>query len=235
MTEVETFVKKFHQLWNDGVTAHLDLDTRGGEAWVGLRVHLGGHVPGPLHRPVHPFQQQVPRKESPARQRRHARRAAARQAHAERATDAGAAEATEVVQETTEEQTAAVNAVDAAVEDTAKELAVEANVEAVIDEFCSNVEYNENILSDENSVSYRFILTEIKDIEVFKSKVRRSFIATEVDTFNQRFEISECEILQDQIKFYLKIRNDEKAIKAITNMKAEHILLRKIPKKKPNS
>ena len=43
MTEVETFVKKFHQLWNDGVTAHLDLDL----------------VPCPLHRPVHPFHQEV--------------------------------------------------------------------------------------------------------------------------------------------------------------------------------
>ena len=44
MTEVETFVKKFHQLWNDGVTAHLDFETRVGEAWIGLRVHLGGQV-----------------------------------------------------------------------------------------------------------------------------------------------------------------------------------------------
>ena len=68
------------------------------------------------------------------------------------------------------------------------------------------MEYNENILSDENSVCYRFILIEIKDIEAFKSKVRQSFIATEVDIFNQRFEISGCEILQDQIQFYLKIR-----------------------------
>ena len=206
MTEVETFVKRFHQLWNDGVTAHLDLDTRGGEAWVGLCVHLGGQVPGPLHRPVHPFQQEVPRKKSPGRQRRRARRAAARQAHVDRATDAEAVEASEVVQQTTEEQTAAVNAVDAAVEDTAKELAVEASGDPVIDEFCSNVEYNENILNDENSVCYRFIVMETKDIEVFKSKVRQSFIATEVDIFNQRFEISGCLILQDQIQFYLKIR-----------------------------
>ena len=235
MTEVETFVKKFHQLWNDGVTAHLDLDTHGGEAWVGLRVHLGGQVPGPLHRPVHPFQQEVPRKESPSRQRRRARRAAARQAHVERTSDAEAVEASEVVQQTIEEQTAAANAVYAAVEDTAKELAVEANGDPVIDEFCSNVEYNENILSDENSVCYRFIVMETKDIEVFKSKVRQSFIAAEVDICNQSFEISGCEILRDQLKFYLKIRNDEKAIKAIMNLKTENILMMKIPKKKPNS
>ena len=76
---------------------------------------------------------------------------------------------------------------------------------------------------------------ETKDIEVFKSKVRQSFIATEVDIFNQRFKISGCEILRDQLKFYLKIRNDEKAIKAIMNLKTENILMMKIPKKKPNS
>ena len=78
MTELENFVKKFHQLWNDGVTAHLDLDTHGGDAWDGLRVNLG-QVPGPLHRQIHPFHQEVPRRESPSRHRRRGRQAAARQ------------------------------------------------------------------------------------------------------------------------------------------------------------
>ena len=163
------------------------------------------------------------------------RRAAARQAQCERATDADAVEASEVVQQTFEEQAAAVNAVDEAVEDTAKELIAEANGNPVIDEFCSNVEYDQNILSEENSVSYRIILKEIKDIELFKRKVRQSFIATKVDTFNQHFEISDCEIIQDQLRFYLKIRNDEKAPKAIMNLKTDDILLRTIPKKKPKS
>ena len=240
MTEVETFVKKFYQLWNDGVSAHLDLDTRGGEAWVGLRVHLGGQVPGPFHRPVHPFHFKKKPQESPSRQRRRARRAAARQAQLERATDADAVEASEVVQQTFEEQAAAVNAVDEAVEDTAKAVCpvdstAEANGDPVIDEFCSNVEYDQNILSEENSVSYRIILKEIKDIELFKRKVRQSFIATKVDTFNQHFEISDCEIIQDQLRFYLKIRNNEKASKAIMNLKTDDILMRTIPKKKPKS
>ena len=206
-----------------------------GEAWVGLRVRLGGQVPGPLHRPVHPFQQEVPRKESPSHQRRRARRAAARQANVLRATDAEAVEDSEVVQQTTKEQTVAVNAIDEAVENTAKELAVEANDEPVIDEFCSNAEYNENTLSEENSVCFRFIVKEIKHIEVFKSKVRQSFLNTEVDIFNQLFEISGYEKLPDQFKFYLKIKNDEKAIKAILNLKADNIMMMKISKKKPNS
>ena len=68
ITELDTFVKKFHQLWNDGVTAHLDLDTHAGDAWVGLRVRLG-QVPGPLHYQVHPFHQDVLRKVSPSRHR----------------------------------------------------------------------------------------------------------------------------------------------------------------------
>ena len=166
---------------------------------------------------------------SPSRQR-----CRARLANVLRATDAEPVEDSEVVQQTTKEQTVAVNAIDEAVENTAKELAVEANDEPVIDEFCSNAEYNENTLSEENSVCFRFIVKEIKDIEVFKSKVRQSFLNTEVDIFNQLFEISGYEKLPDQFQFYLKIKNDEKAIKAILNLKADNIMMRKIPKKKPN-
>ena len=39
--EIYSFVEKFHQLWNAGLSAHLDIDTHAGEAWVGLRVKLG--------------------------------------------------------------------------------------------------------------------------------------------------------------------------------------------------
>ena len=34
ITELDTFVRKFHQLWNDGVTAHLDLNTMPGWAFA---------------------------------------------------------------------------------------------------------------------------------------------------------------------------------------------------------
>ena len=80
VTELDSFVKTFHQLWSEGLTAHLDLDTHAGNAWVGLRVQLG-HVPGHLHQqPVQPFHQQVHKKvESPPRQRRCIRRAAEHQ------------------------------------------------------------------------------------------------------------------------------------------------------------
>ena len=74
VTELDTFIQKFHQLWQAGVTAHLDLDTRAGNAWVGLRVQLGHDVHGPLHHGTYPP------KVSPSRQRRRARRLATRNA-----------------------------------------------------------------------------------------------------------------------------------------------------------
>ena len=38
--ELENFIQKFKQLRKAGVTAHLDLDTHAGQAWVGLKVML---------------------------------------------------------------------------------------------------------------------------------------------------------------------------------------------------
>ena len=76
ITEIDNFVKKFYQLWNAGHTAHLDVDTHAGNAWVGLRVQLG-HDPGPPHHQLHhpPFHHPKQR-DSPSRMRRRARRAA---------------------------------------------------------------------------------------------------------------------------------------------------------------
>ena len=45
-TELDSFVQKFHQLWNNGYNAQLDLDTNAGQAYVGLREQLG-HVQSP--------------------------------------------------------------------------------------------------------------------------------------------------------------------------------------------
>ena len=74
--ELDTFVQKFHQLWNAGLNAHLDLDCHAGVAWVGLRLQLG-HPPGPSHHQVYPSS--VHRKSfSPSYQRRRERRTAAR-------------------------------------------------------------------------------------------------------------------------------------------------------------
>ena len=99
VTELDTFIQKFQQLWNSGHTAHLDLDTCAGRAWVGLRVQLG-HAPGPPHQQLHhpPFKH--PRNpESPSRMRRRARRAANRQQKAEEVIEQVNSEAEPVVTE----------------------------------------------------------------------------------------------------------------------------------------
>ena len=72
ITELNTFVRKFQQLWKDGFTAHLDMDTQVGNVWVCLRLNLA-RVPGPIHGNTPP-RQHVP----PSRLRRGARREAAR-------------------------------------------------------------------------------------------------------------------------------------------------------------
>ena len=70
--ELNSFLFKFHQLRKSGVTAHLDVDTHAGEAWVGLRVMLGP----PQHQPAQ-------RHRSPSYFRRQERRRAARQSSEE--------------------------------------------------------------------------------------------------------------------------------------------------------
>ena len=71
-TELETFVRKFQQLWNNGYSAHLDLDCHDGVACVGLRLQLG-HPPGPMHHGAYPS---PPNRKyfSPSQKRRRERR-----------------------------------------------------------------------------------------------------------------------------------------------------------------
>ena len=86
MTELESFIRKFHQLWSAGHSAHLDVDTYAGGAWVGLRVRLAD-APGP---PTHFHQYR--NRNTPSRQRRRMRRAAAREVHAAEASEEAVAE-----------------------------------------------------------------------------------------------------------------------------------------------
>ena len=74
VTELDRFIKKFQQLWKAGLTAHLDLDTHAGKAWVGIRAQLGD-APGPAHQQVQPHR-------SPSYLRRQERRRQAAQAAA---------------------------------------------------------------------------------------------------------------------------------------------------------
>ena len=78
--ELDNFVLKFHQLRSQGFTAHLELDTHAGQAWVGLKVMLGNvqqqHKPNP----------KPSRNRSPSYFRRQEKRKAARAAAAESQT-----------------------------------------------------------------------------------------------------------------------------------------------------
>ena len=82
--ELSSFISKFHQLRRAGLTAHLDVDTCAGKAWVGLRVMLD-----PVQHPNSWDQpHNVPnlRRRSPSYFRRQERRKAARAADAESQT-----------------------------------------------------------------------------------------------------------------------------------------------------
>ena len=71
--ELESFILKFNQLWRAGHSAKLDVETHAGQAWVGLRVQLGQAHPQQVH--LHKNKT----RNSPARERRRARRLAERQ------------------------------------------------------------------------------------------------------------------------------------------------------------
>ena len=89
LNELQSFITKFHQLCKAGATAHLDLDTHAGQAWVGLRVQLG--QPGqphqyppqsPTHRQPCQYPPQSPIYRSPSYYCRQERRKAAKAADA---------------------------------------------------------------------------------------------------------------------------------------------------------
>ena len=60
MKLINYFISEFHQLWKAGVTAHLDLDTHAGQAWVGLRAPLGQFGQPRQNPPQSPTHRQYP-------------------------------------------------------------------------------------------------------------------------------------------------------------------------------
>ena len=158
VSELDTFVEKFKTLWKKGSEAHLDIDEKAGQAWVGLRLRLG-HDPGPPHHPYPPFQARS-KNNSPSRQRRRERRAAERKQLAEQAQDAGNHVTEVVVEESAADEN--VEAEIASIVDTDKKkhtekveesaMIVETR-ETVNDEFCSdeslNNDRNEEIIVEE--------------------------------------------------------------------------------------
>ena len=70
--EIDKFVRKFKDLWHSGLDAHLDIDAHAGEAWVGLRVRVGGS-------PNTFCPKSEKSRDSPSKERRRVRRAAMRE------------------------------------------------------------------------------------------------------------------------------------------------------------
>ena len=102
--ELNSFLLKFHQLRKSGVTAHLDVDTYAGQAWVGLRVMLGPiqHQPAQRHR-------------SPSYFRRQERRRAAREFNEESESDKVVAE--EVATDTEDKNAAEATSIEKVAQD----------------------------------------------------------------------------------------------------------------------
>ena len=94
--ELGNFLKMFHQLRKAGRTAHLDIDTHAGQAWVGLRVMLGSD------KNQQQFQSSsTSRHRSPSYYRRQERRKAAKQSvdnEAEKASESTSDKKNEAVE-----------------------------------------------------------------------------------------------------------------------------------------
>ena len=90
--QIDRFVQKFRVLWASGLSAHLDLDCGGGEAWVGLRLRLGRHRDGEAQQEVRASgAQQEDRGVRHRRGASYARRLARRAANRTTAVQAGSA------------------------------------------------------------------------------------------------------------------------------------------------
>ena len=192
LTELDTFVKKFHQLWSDGFTAHLDFDTQAGNAWVGLRVQLG-QVPGPPHHwQVHPHHQQVHRNcESPSRQRRRARRAAAKAANENNSEVVNAVEASSDEKEKEHTNIEAEKVANGLLAENAT--IVKSDLRDVSDEVCPDKVYF-NVKNQESDTrricSIELYPEQIEDVNDFRNKVEIYFKArTEVIE-----EVIECKV-----------------------------------------
>ena len=54
MIKLHSFINIFHQLWKAGDTAHIDLNTHAGQAWIGIRTPLGHYGQTHQYSPQYP-------------------------------------------------------------------------------------------------------------------------------------------------------------------------------------
>jgi hypothetical protein len=164
------------------------MECHAGQAWVGIRVQLG-----------HEAGLQIPKnrnKNTPSRQRRRARRASARgeqDRHAEEVVgqDHHLAEEPHETDQPCQNEAAKAGKCGKAGE---CGKAVEVIPVTPVDKFCSNEEFDGNILSDENSV------TESKEIFSFKSDFAEEDIEKCLDEILKTTKIKSTKIIhRDQL------------------------------------
>ena len=190
LSELDSFLLKFKCLWKTGYDAHLDFDTKAGEAWVGLRVRLG-RVHGPLEQ-LFP-KPQTRSRNGPSRQRRRERRAAARKE----------------VEETSHSETQD-NAVEASIPETQSDVAEASYIheevtdaeEAIVDEEIDTaiyvIEYFKNTTKDNS---------EAQDaINFIEDSLKEAYLKYKVDVDDQVYKIMEVNPAKEGfvIKFKMK-------------------------------
>ena len=200
-SELSSFVSKFLQLKKAGATAHLDVDTRAGEAWVRLSVQLDqGSV-------------KKPRKRSPCYYRRQERRKAAAAEAAAGSHDvprAPAGEATARGEDVPDAPAAEAEVRDEVVPAAAAEEAVVSESRVIVSSECRKIV--PSIVKEDVSVIECVIietLTSIAEIDNHRVKCRHCGSWSTVNTFH----IHDCsrsrsdeEFVHVPHKFYLDVK-----------------------------
>ena len=60
--EINSFVVKFKQLWKSGFSAHLDMDSCNGKAWLGIRIQLDNDLESSVNTENYSFAKERRRK-----------------------------------------------------------------------------------------------------------------------------------------------------------------------------
>ena len=230
--EMDSFMLKFKNLWNQGRNATLNLETIAGKVKVNLSVELDNPDEG--EKPQLWIQNLS--KNSPACQRRRMRRALARSATNEESDD--------VKVEVTEEETDAVeeevtgketDAAEALVKATDK---IEYDIEDLLDEFCSEEEYNKE--AEDNFEIFKVTSRQFPDesskteIEVVK-EIERNLLQTfnyfKVNKEDRTLKIIKSEKINNCVKMLLKVKNTPKVIESVNGLQTWMTDIFKIPKK----
>ena len=71
-------------------------------------------------------------------------------------------------------------------------------------------------------------------LDSFKNKVIFDFETSKVEANHQIFKITAYEQLENESKFYMKVKNMPDVIAAVRTLKSDHIHMRKMPIKRTN-